>query len=138
MIQLSLRLCAMTLAMNLIVLGSASFGQDPTMPSKAVMALMNGEPPKAESKEEPEEPKVKLKAIVLRDDDHGSAIIEIDERRVRLPLDRSLLNSSKLNSEANTTGRNAKVQIGLVQYSVEDFSPTAIVLSHGNKRLIVQ
>ena len=132
-----------------------TFAQDPTMPGKSILALLGQQPTdNAEADGEVDEApplpvKIMLKAIVMRDADHGMALLEANEIRYRVPLVRKPLPSVV---RANTGGSNSQpaadqpedelvqpmarpmVQIEGIVYSIEDFTADCVILSDGTKR----
>lgn len=124
---------------SLVALGFmtlASMGQDPTVPSQAIVEKLNKGTSPTTNEVTKTAPKMKLKAIVLIDRDHGVATIEADGQRFRLRLDRNLTSDMKSATKAESAVE--AVQIGGVQYIVEDFSARTIVLSDGMRRVLVQ
>ncbi len=70
-----------------MLLLAMAFGQerrDPTQPSAAIQQKFEV----ADRQTESPLPKIKVKAVVLRDPDHGTALIEAADRTFRIKLDR--------------------------------------------------
>ena len=129
----------MSRILSIVILGiatSACLGQDPTVPSQAIVEKLRKETSATADQVAKTAPKMKLKAIVLIDRDHGVATIEADGQRIRVRLDRSL--ASDLKSATKPESFVEAVQIGGVQYTVEDFSARTIVLTDGMRRVLVQ
>ncbi len=129
----------MSRILSLLILGimsCISLGQDPTVPSQSILDKLKKENSTATNEVTKAFPKMKLKAIVMIDRDHGVATIEVDGQRFRIRLDRSLPNNLK--SLTRTENVVEAVQIGGVQYTVEDFSARTIVLTDGIRRFLVQ
>ncbi len=129
----------MSRIMSLVILGiatCASLGQDPTVPSQAIVEKLRKETSATADQITKTAPKMKLKAIVLIDRDHGVATIEADGQRIRVRLDRSLASDLKLATKPEKLVE--AVQIGGVQFTVEDFSARTIVLTDGMRRVLVQ
>ncbi len=124
------------LGIVMIGLTSLAMGQDPTVPSQAILDKLKKESSLATNEVTKVSPKMKLKAIVMIDRDHGVATIEADGQRLRVRLDRGL--SSNAKSLTKTESVAEAVQIGGVQYTVEDFSSRTIVLTDGMRRVLVQ
>lgn len=115
-----------------ITVFNATFAQDPTVPSAQILERLGREQPTSlvalpstPIQERKEPPLLKLKAIVMTDSDHGTALIEVDGRRVRLRLSRT----------------EAGVDCLVVQgspYRVQDFSARSVVLESQGQTLLVQ
>jgi hypothetical protein len=117
-----------------------AMGQDPTVPSQAILEKLKKENSSVTNEVARSSPKMKLKAIVMIDRDHGVATIEADGQRFRVRLERSSESELKSRTVAapNATRVVEAVQIGGVQYTVEDFSTRTIVLTDGVRRVLVQ
>ena len=129
----------MSRILSIVILGistSACLGQDPTVPSQAIVEKLRKETSATADQITKTAPKMKLKAIVLIDRDHGVATIEADGQRIRVRLDRSLASDLKLATKPEKLVE--AVQIGGVQFTVEDFSARTIVLTDGMRRVLVQ
>lgn len=129
----------MSRILSMVVIGimaCISLGQDPTVPSQAIIDKLKKETSSTADQATTTALKMKLKAIVMIDRDHGVATIEADGQRFRIRLDRSL--SSNLKTATKPESVVEAVQIGGVQYTVEDFSARTIVLTDGMRRLLVQ
>lgn len=121
---------AVLLSMNFVL------GQDPTVPSPAIAERMSQQvalQPRAEFKPIPV---VKLRAMVMGDRDHGTAIVEADGQRLQIRLDRTILKTTDPNSGGGSPLN--RIQIQGVEYSVEDFSNRTIILTDSLRRVIVQ
>jgi hypothetical protein len=70
-------------------------------------------------------PVLKLKAIVMTDSEHGTALIEVDGRRLRLRL-------------ARTETDLDYVMIQGSSYRLQSFSPRSVTLEYHGQLLIVQ
>jgi len=81
-------------------------------------------------------PEIRLKAIVFRDADHGSAILAVNGRNITLKLSRS---QGAQAADALSRSPNGFTQDG-IHFALEDFSEDSIKLrlSSDNSVLIVQ
>lgn len=114
---------------------STAWAQDPTLPSKAILDRIKSEPMASTvvTAAEPWVPaKLVLKAMVMRDVDHGTALIEAEGRMYRLTLDRSMLNV------VQPSENNPGIQIGGNYYRVQDFAVRSVTLFDGLHRIQVQ
>lgn len=122
----------------LFIIASAICGiawaQDPTAPSKAILDRIKNEPTaSAPSIAEPKLPsKLVLKAIVMRDADHGTALIEADGRNYRLQLDRSTISSEP------TIDHAPGIQLGGNFYRLQNFNSRSVTLFDGLRSFQVQ
>jgi hypothetical protein len=119
----------------LVVCGGVSLGQDPTLPSPLLFERFKHEPPKTTIPETPKQVSIKLKALVMLDQNRGLATLESNGQRYRIRLNRAAIVKNELGSVVRT---NDDIQIEGVQYTVEDFSSRTIVLFDGQRRLLVQ
>lgn len=118
-----------------LVTSSTALAQDPTLPSKAILDRIKSEPMASTvvTTAEPWVPaKVVLKAMVMRDVDHGTALIEAEGRMYRLTLDRSMLNAMQPSEDI------PGIQIGGNYYRVQDFAVRSVTLFDGLHRIQVQ
>lgn len=111
---------------------------DPTMPSRTILERLRGDQPTASpSAREPSAtgglPKIRLKGLVLSNSNRGTAIIEVDQRLIRLRLERPAVN----HSVAPETAIH-QLQIGGKEYRVVDFSEHSITLYDGSRHFVVQ
>lgn len=122
----------------LVFLFSASFiyAQDPTVPSAALLERLNVSSDVSRLVETRPIPVFKLRSMVMRDPNHGSAIIEAGKHRYRISLNRSLLKSAD-QEERSDDWRN-QVQIDGRQYRLQDFRPGVLVLHDGHRQILVQ
>jgi hypothetical protein len=80
---------------------------------------------------------LKLKAMVMIDSDHGTALIEVDGRRVRLRLARP--SSEQLAVPESSVAIDLEgVVIQGSTYHVQRFSARSILLTDGSQNLLVQ
>lgn len=123
--------------------------RDPTAPSSRMLerigaSMRNTMPPAAPAETRPREvttgvtqlPEIRIKAIVLSDDDNGSAILTANGRNVSVKLHRAKsrpLSNGPARSQSGFT-------IGSVMFTVEDFSENSIQLrlSSDNSVMVVQ
>lgn len=104
-----------TLVFWLLLLAMA-FGQerrDPTLPSKAIQQRMISANPA--SSETPISP-MKVKAIVLSDQDHGTALVETANGTVKLRLRRE---------------PSYEIMLDQLRYTLKDFNSSCIILERG-------
>ena len=113
---------------------SVALGQDPTTPSKAIVERIRNEPTAtAISIAEPKSPpRLVLKAIVMRDANHGTVLVESNGRNYRLHLDRDILQSEQ------TLDRAPGIQIGGSFYRLQDFNSQSVTLFDGAHSIQVQ
>ena len=123
--------------------------RDPTIPSASMIErlgalLQNTTPIPPERETRSQEivsisalnPDIRIKAIVLSDDDHGSVILAANGKSVSLKLSRALI--------ADPTNHSFRTKcgffLGSIYYAVEDFSEHSIRLrqSSDNSVLVVQ
>lgn len=130
---------------GLLVFGwnCAAWGQDPTMPSPAILQRLNSNSSVSATDETRQTVKLSLKAIVFSDRDHATCLIEVDGRLVRISLDRTevaLQIESMRRRDAEPTARssNIGVQVGGSFYCVEEFNSNFITLFDGSHRIQVQ
>jgi hypothetical protein len=126
----------------MVLCGSSVCAQDPTVPSAQILERLHSDPreppapislPRPAMQAEPALPPViKLRAMVLSDSDHGTALLDIDGRHVRLKLSRPVAGHS-----AETAGLDG-VTIQGALYRVESFSARAIMLVSRGQTLLVQ
>ena len=125
-------------------------GSDPTAPSSRMLERIstttrNTTPPAAPLENRSREvippvathiPDIRIKAIVLSDDDHGSAILTANGRSVSVKLSRA-----KHPTLANGASRSqSRFTLENVTFSVEDFSENSVQLrlSSDNSVMVVQ
>ncbi len=109
-------------------------GQDPTVPSPKIIERLRESTTtpaatrqaSAEVKPQPSKISIRLKAIVLADPDHGSAILEVEGRRLSLQLDRLHLNQT------------TRIKLDEEELWVEDFSTHMIQLRSQDRTIIVR
>ena len=111
---------------------NATFAQDPTVPSAQILErLGRGQPtslvalPSTSIQERQTPPVLKLKAMVMTDSDHGTALIEVEGRRLRLRLSRTEREPDSLVVQGST-------------YRVQNFSARSVTLESHGQTLIVQ
>jgi hypothetical protein len=125
-----------------VILCDCVFAQDPTVPSAQILErLQAGQTTPAvtlhtsrPTAEERLPPVLKLKAMVMTDSDHGTALIEVDGRRVRVRLSRSTTDKSEASSEIGIDG----LVIQGSTYHVQSFSVRSILLTNHSQALSVQ
>lgn len=121
--------------------------RDPTAPSSKILERLGatmrnasaapvGDARLVEATPAAKIPEIRLKAIVLRDADDGSALLAVDGRSMTLKLSRP---HSSNPAEASTRSPSGFTQGG-IYFTVEDFSEDSIKLrlSSDNSVLIVQ
>ncbi len=124
--------------------------RDPTAPSSQMRerigaSMRNTAPSVAPAENRPREltpavatplPEIRIKAIVLSDDDNGSALLTANGRSVMLKLSRAKLRPAANGASRSTSG----FTIGNVTFSIEDFSENSIHLrlSSDNSVMVVQ
>lgn len=125
------------LCLAISVLGSTTLAQDPTVPSSQILERLNSRTPTQLPGRTPEPatelvdlPTIKLKAIVMNDRDSGTALVEINGRRLRLSLKR---NSPEQINAPELSG----IEISGTVYRVEDFTSRSILLNGQGRRLLV-
>ena len=123
------------LSIVLMVCGGLTRAQDPTIPSPALLERLQAAPLVVRSESRPL-PAIKLKSLVMRDSDHGTAIVESDGSRFQLNLDRAQLRQT--DGAPPETDSRGRLQIGGVEYRVQDFYRRTIVLHDGVRRVLVQ
>jgi hypothetical protein len=103
--------------------------QDPTVPSAQILERLGGEQPRAvalPATQERQAPlELKLKAIVMSDSDHGTALIEVEGRRIRLRLSRLEAGLDPVVIQGST-------------YRVQNFSAHSVTLESNGQILIGQ
>ena len=127
----------------------ASRDRDPTTPSSRMLerigaSMRNTVSPSVPPESRPREvttavaqlPEIRIKAIVLSDDDNGSAILTANGRNVSVKLHRATsrpLSNGPFRSQSGFT-------VGSVMFTVEDFSENSIQLrlSSDNSVMVVQ
>jgi len=118
-----------------MVAGSAH-GQDPTVPSQAILDRVTGDSAEVVVGQLKPLPAIELRAMVMRNPHQGSAIIESDGQRRRLNLDRTMLQAVQQPSDSARLTK--AVQLNGVEYTIENFSSRTIILSDGLRRILVQ
>ncbi len=116
--------------LSVITIGITGFAQDPTVPSAQILAKLGGEsvtssvlPASAQERQSP--PVLKLRALVMTDGDHGTALIEVEGRRIRLQLSRPEASSDRVTIQGST-------------YRVQEFSARSVLLESRGQTLLVQ
>ena len=127
----------------------ASRDRDPTAPSSRMLerieaSMRNTVSPAVPSETRPREattavsqlPEIRIKAIVLSDDDNGSAILTANGRNVSLKLHRAQSRPLSIGPSRSQSG----FTVGSVMFTVEDFSENSIQLrlSSDNSVIVVQ
>lgn len=114
-------------------------GQDPTVPSQAILDRLPSNTAVAARVESRPLPVVQLRALVMRNTDRGTAMIEVDGQLRFLRLDRAMLPATRPGSETKleSNGLASSVQLSGAVYTVEDFTERTIVLSDGLHRILV-
>ena len=120
--------------------------QDPTVPSAQILERLHHEQPTPVVRlpftnplvqEQLALPVLKLKALVLADSDHGTALIEVEGRRIRLRLVRPA--TDQLAAPLPATSQDLDgVVIQNSTYHVQSFSSRSILLSNDSHTLLVQ
>ena len=132
------------LSLLAVTVCSSGFAQDPTVPSAKMLERLHREPtpiaavpisPLVQERWPP--PVLKLKAMVMTDRDHGTALVEVDGRRIRLRLARTLKEQGAAPESPPPTEVDSVVIQGS-SYSVQSFSARSIVLTNHNQLLLVQ
>ena len=131
--------CALKIILGfaMLIASKTAGAQDPTIPSPQILerlqsntVLPQASLPRQNPIEQPAVPVIKLKAIVMRDENTGTALLEINGRKVRLPLVRN-------SPEQVAAPELAGIEIQGTLYSVEDFSSRSILLSGSGRKLLV-
>ena len=129
-----------------LLICDVTFAQDPTVPSAQILerlklektapvaALLSTEPA---VREPLALPVLKLKAVVMTDRDHGTALIEVDGRRVRLRLSREATKQLSTPESSAEIGLDGVVIQGST-YHVQTFSARSILLTNDSQTLLVQ
>lgn len=105
------------------------FAQDPTVPSTQILERLGGEQvstvasPATQERQTP--PILKLKAMVMTDSDHGTALIEVEGRRIRLRLSRPEAGLDPVVIQGST-------------YRLKSFSAHSVTLESNGQLLIGQ
>lgn len=129
-----------------VMICDVTLAQDPTVPSSKILERLQHEqriPLVAMPATGPlnevraAAPELKLKAMVLTDSDHGTALIEVDGRRVRLQLSRPTHEQMNAPESSSQIGINGVVIQGST-YHVQSFSARSILLTNGTQTLLVQ
>lgn len=130
----SIPLLALTLGFPLAAEGRADEA-DPTAPSPQISALLDGahsvptalEVTKQLATSNVELPKLRIKAMVLRDKEHGSALIAVGEDEIRmLPL-----------GPTSPTTPAYQLKLGEAFFQIEHFTSTSIHLRHLHSPAVV-
>ncbi len=128
-----------------VTLCNYSFAQDPTVPSAQILErLYRDQPAPIEAlpstspvvQERLSPPVLKLKAMVMTDSDHGTALIEVEGRRVRLRLARPTDQLAAPEPSASRVLDGVVIQ-GLT-YHVQDFSARSVLLTNHGQTLLIQ
>lgn len=128
-----------------VTLCNYSFAQDPTVPSAQILerlyrdqpapiAALPSTSPVVQERLSP--PVLKLKAMVMTDSDHGTALIEVEGRRVRLRLSRPTDQLAAPEPSASRVLDGVVIQ-GLT-YHVQDFSARSVLLTNHSQTLLIQ
>ncbi len=129
----------------MVTLCNFSFAQDPTVPSAQILerlyrdqpapiAALPSASPVVQERLSP--PVLKLKAMVMTDSDHGTALIEVEGRRVRLRLARPTDQLAAPEPSASRVLDGVVIQ-GLT-YHVQDFSARSVLLTNHSQTLLIQ
>ena len=130
----------------IVTLCNFSFAQDPTVPSDQILErLYRDQPgpvaalpttsPVAQDRLPP--PVLKLKAMVMTDSDHGTALIEVEGRRVRLRLARPATDQLAAPEPSAPSVLDGVVIQGLT-YHVQGFSARSVLLTNHSQTLLIQ
>ena len=131
-----------------VTLCHVTLAQDPTVPSAQILERLQREQPAPTTpiaalptsplvQERLLPPVLKLKAMVMTDSDHGTALIEVDGRRVRLRLARP--SSEQLAVPESSVAIDLEgVVIQGSTYHVQSFSAGSILLTDRSQTLLVQ
>ena len=118
--------------------------RDPTVPSQKILERLRPETPSpafsaatpvAAADERPTLPDIVVKAIVMADRDHGVAMLECGGRKLTVRLSREQLRSRQNGSNPGSLNGFTVQGQRLV---VEDFSDTSLLLSTGDRTLLIQ
>ena len=135
------RICVSSVVLLSTVIGSASVSaesQDPTSPSPQITALLGNTSSlvsvkpeiKGEANVNSKALQLTLRALVLRDLDHGTAIIGVNGRSARvIPLRREQLDV-----------RSSRIKLGEAIFVLTDFSDSVVVLQSldGSRKLTLK
>ena len=134
------------ISLLVVTLGNFSFAQDPTVPSAQILERIYRDQPAAIAalpstspvvQERLSPPVLKLKAMVMIDSDHGTALIEVDGRRIRLRLARPA-NDQLAAPEPSAPNAFDGVVIQGLTYHVQDFSARSVLLTNHSQTLLIQ
>ena len=120
--------------------------QDPTVPSAQILERLHHEQPTPVVtlpftnpfvQEQLALPVLKLKALVMADSDHGTALIEVEGRRVRLRLARLATDQLAAPEPSAPSVLDGVVIQGLT-YHVQGFSARSVLLTNHSQTLLIQ
>lgn len=131
-----------------IALFNAAIAQDPTVPSPQILERLGNGPSKSVAtstteliQERAAPPVVKLKAVVMTDSDQGTAMIEVDGRRLLLRLSRTAAAQTAAQTAAPESSSQPTTDGVVIQgstYYVRSFSARSVVLSNDSQTLTAQ
>ena len=123
---------------------SGLYAQDPTKPSSQILERLHSGAPETvtTTTERRTMPTIKIKAIVMRNENNGIALLDINGRKVRLQLERSAPPQASVPDQPSEavqpTNPLGGLEIEGVFYRVEEFTPHSILLNAQGHKLLVK